>query len=222
MARDIEDWEEWTCFPNQLCDIPTSARRALFYRERNSHRGIHQFQNLEKLKARVVNQDFLEEICELKNLKFLSLERVSAKDLKPLKKLNNLRTLKIETANQVIDFLCLSELTHLNALYLCNAKHLSSIEFLSESHHLARIGVEGSMWAQQRIETLEPSAGLKSLQEIFMSSVRLVDKNLTYLANCPKLEVFECARFAPKSSFEELRQLMPDLSCRWCDKYEID
>ena len=54
-----------------------------------------------------------------------------------------------------------------------------------------------------------------------MPSVRLVEKDLSCLAEIPNLKLFDCARFAPKSQFVNLRRLMPDLDCHWCDKYEV-
>ncbi len=222
MVKYLENWPDLTTFQTRLEDIPISATNALFYRERNSHRGIRKLQGLRKLKANMVNQDFLEEICELGNLNYLSIEGVSAIDLGPLTKLKHLRTLKLSGANKLNEFDALVKIPNLEALYMENTKHLRSINFLADCDHLLHIGVEGSMWTQQKVETLAPLKGLKSLQELFLTNVGLVDKDLSYLAECPKLKLLDCARFAPKRNFQKLRELMPDLSCGWCDQYEID
>lgn len=222
MVRDLENWPDMTTFPTRLEDVSDFSERAVFYRERDSHKGIRKFAGLRKFQARMVNQDFLEEICELEELIFLSLEGVTATDFRPLSKLTNLRVLKISNANKVTDFNTLSTITSLRGLYLENVKNLNSVNFLSQSDHLLRIGVEGSMWKRQKVETLAPFKSLKSLQELFLTNVILLDKDLTYLAECPKLEVLECARFAAKRNFERLRELMPKLSCQWCDQYEIN
>jgi len=222
VARDIKNWPDLTEFATDLSDVPISSQRALFYRERNSHRGIFRFQNLQELEARMVNQDFLEEICELENLKYLSIEMVTATDLKPLNRLKNLNILKIGSVRQARDFGNLAQIESLKALYLCNVKYLTNLDFLADCNHLIRVAVEGSMWKNQKVETLAPLRGLTSMEELFLTAVTLRDKDLTYLAECPRLKALECARFAPKKNFEMLRELMPELSCRWCDKYEID
>ena len=222
LGRDLEIWDDLDVFPTNLGGLAPSARKALFYRERNSHRGIRNYINLKKLKARAVNQEFLEEICDLKNLEFLSLEKVSASDLSPLKKLKKLSVLKISDANKVTDFSFVNQISELRAVYITNAKQLGSVDFLTRCDHLVRIGVEGSIWARQKLASLKPLSGLNSLQELYLTSVGLEDKNLSYLAECPKLEILDCARFAPKKNFEILRELMPSLSCHWCDRYEID
>ena len=65
---------------------------------------------------------------------------------------------------------------------------------------------------------------VKRLKTIFIlpaPSVRLADKDLTPLANCPNLRYLQCARFAPKKRFEELKALRPDIECLWFNHYEI-
>ena len=221
MPRDIENWPELHRFTTRLEEIAPNAERALFYRERNSHRGIARFSSLRKLKANMVNQAFFEEICELGNLEYLSMEAVTAENLTSLKKLNRLRVLKIDGLRRTTDFRILAKLSGLTGLYVVNAKHLQTLDFLSDAHHLRRIGIEGSMWTKQKIASLAPLRGLKGLESLFMTSVQLTDKDLSYLADCAQLLELHCARFAPKANFERLRQLMPDLQCPWCDEYEI-
>ncbi|WP_282605189.1 hypothetical protein [Pelagibius sp. Alg239-R121] len=221
MPRDVENWPELHRFVTELEDIAPNAERALFYREENSHRGIARFSSLRKLKANMVNQAFFEEICELGNLEYLSIETVTAENLASLKKLHGLRVLQIDGLRRATDFHLLAELSGLTGLYVVNAKHLQSLDFLSNAHHLQRIGIEGSMWTKQKIDSLAPLRGLKALESLFMTSVQLTDKDLSYLAECPQLLELHCARFAPKANFERLRRLMPGLQCRWNDEYEI-
>ncbi|HVF38127.1 MAG TPA: hypothetical protein VNA29_09340, partial [Sphingomicrobium sp.] len=70
----------------------------------------------------------------------------------------------------------------------------------------------------QKIPSLEPIGGLRSLRALFATSVQLADKSLLPLAQCPALRFIGCARFAPRQSFEELRQARPDLVCGWFDE----
>lgn len=221
MPRDFENWPDLQVFVKKLEDVAPDAQRALFCREGNSHRGIARFSSLRKLGANMVNQVFFEEICELENLEYLSIETVTAENLTSLKKLHKLRVLKIDSLRRATDFSVLAELSGLTGLYVVNAKHLQTLDFLSNAHHLSRTAIEGSMWTKQKIASLAPLRGLRALQSLFMTSVQLTDKDLSYLVECPQLLELQCARFAPKTNFEQLRQLMPDLQCEWCDEYEI-
>jgi len=219
--RPFEQWPELTEYATNVSEINPNSDRALLYREKKSYRGISSLQNLKKLKASQVDQGFLEEICQLPDLEYLELYTVSASDLTPLKNLRSLKTLRLDIVSKAEDFTSLAEMTWLDALMISHAKHLSDLSFLSNADHLRYLGVEGAMWTAQKIESLKPLMGLKKLEYLFMSSIRLQDKKLTYLAAIKNLKVLDCARFAPKASFDDLHSLMPLLECRWCDSYKI-
>jgi Leucine-rich repeat (LRR) protein len=219
--RPLENWPEWDRYAMSVAEIPVDAQRALIYREKKSHRDLSSRNRLLKLKARQVNQEFLNEICELPNLVYLELDVVTATDLTPLKNLVSLESLRIESVRKAEDFTPLAAMNWLGYLSINHAKHLSELSQLSNAHHLRMLGVEGGMWGAQKIEGLQPLCGLQSLECLFMSSVVLRDKDLSCLAEIPNLRVFDCARFASKSQFEELRKLLPELECRWCDSYDV-
>lgn len=217
--RDIQDWDRWPQSTSKIVDIPQDAKMVSFYRERRSHRGIGTRDSIKKLYATQVNQEFLSEIGQLVNLEYLEIEVLTADDLSPLSRLINLETLKLSGVRKATEFELLLGLQCLNRLFIENAKHLQSMDFLHEAHHLIAIGVEGSMWTKQKIASLAPLAGLRELEALFLTSVQLRDKSLRYLADIPQLKVLECARFAPKREFENIRSLMPELDCQWCDNY---
>lgn len=219
----IRDFHDAPGKYEQLNNI-TNDSKALSVRHcrtKNSHVGISTLQQLTSLSAVSVNQDYLDEICLLKNLTSLEMEIVTAEDLSGLRKLTNLRTLRLEAVRKAIKFEFLQFMTHLEALYLEHVKHLPSLELFSDMHHLKRLGIEGSMYTKAKVETLEPFNGLKGLEGLYMTSVQLKDKKLTYLRGCSSLVYLQCARFASKKNFEALRSAMPNLECKWCDNWEI-
>lgn len=219
--RDIQDYKHWPPCVTSARDISQWSSRASLYREKNSHRGISSCTHLKSLIAKQVNQDFLEEISRLNGLEYLELEVLTAGDLATVCKLPGLRTLKIDSPRKISDFSPLHKLPSLTRLFIQNAKHLSSLEAFSTAHNLISLGIEGSIYTAQKIHSLKPLAGLSSLEALFLTNVRLQDKDLSDLCGIPNLKVLECARFAPKSSFAKLRDHMPNLECHWCDDYEI-
>jgi hypothetical protein len=220
--RDIQNYDSWPKCVTRVADIPFDCSCISFYRERNSHRGISAHTQIRKLSAKQVNQEFLEEICELKDLKYLEMETVTAETLELLQRLSHLKTLKLNSVRRASDFGALLKLPSLTKLFIQNAKLLNSLDPFSSAHQMISLGFEGGMWSPQKILSLRPLGKLASLEALFLTSVRLSDKDLSYLATIPNLKVLECARFAPKTEFEKLRRLMPDLHCHWCDKYEIE
>jgi hypothetical protein len=217
-GHDERDWQEWSrhLLVESAADIPPGAERAWLKRTNASHRGIGEHRSLRHLIATAADQGFIDEISTLDGLERLELEwPVTASDLSALRKLTKLRHLSISGPRHVTDFKPLLELPNLRRLLVENAKHLSDAEWLSGAHHLEVIGLEGSIWTRQRIDSLKPFGGLRSLRGLFLTSVQLRDKDLTPIADCPKLEILACARFAPRAGFEQLQERRPDLRCRW-------
>lgn len=211
------DWEEWATFATERADdVPLDAARALLHRTKASHRGIGERQALRHLIAGAADQAYLDEICTLVGLERLELEYpVTAARLDGLRGLAKLRHLSIDSPRNVVDFTPLLDLPALRTLLITNAKHLSDLEWLADAHHLEVLGIEGSMWTEQKIPTLRPLAGLRGLRAFFATSTRLGDGDLSPLAECPQLELLGSARFAPREEFERLHARKPDLVCSW-------
>jgi hypothetical protein len=213
------NWEEWTQYYTERADqVPPDAERVWLKRVKASHHGIGERRSIRHLIATAVDQPFLDEIAMLEGLERLDLEwPFTASDLSGLRNLRHLAHIGINSPRNVTDFTPLLDLPSLRRLFVENARHLREVEWLADAHHLASIGVEGSIWTMQPIASLRPFAGLRSLQGLFLTSVKLADKDLSPLADCPSLRVLQCARFAPRAEFERLQRLRPDLDCSWFD-----
>lgn len=215
MSKDTFQWEGYDRFLTRLNDIPEDASTVLFYREKSSHKGISKLKSLKRLGARMVNQDFLDEIGELNELVELKLEIVTATDLSPLKGLTKLRALRLVSISKISDFSLLPRLPTLQCLYIENAKKLNSLDFLARAQSLRRLGIEGGMYSPQKIPTLAPLGDVRNLEELYLTSVQLDDQNLSYLTGCENLTVLRCARFSTDGEFMKLKASMPHLDCNW-------
>lgn len=221
--RRLPDWAKVrAAHVARADDIPAGATLVSIARDKNSHRGIGRHGSLTTLFASAVNQDFLDEICELEALEYLWLGwPVTAQDLSGLARLKNLRFLKLDSPRNVSDFAPIAALPAIEWLFVENAKHMVSLEWLAPlKTRLRSLGIEGSMWTMQKIPSLAPLAGF-TFEALFHTSARLADKDLRPLAACPNLAYLQCARFAPKARFEELKALRPDIACSWFDRYEV-
>jgi hypothetical protein len=133
--------------------------------------------------------------------------------------LDSLEFLKIHGLSPAKNLEVLGSLPKVTSLFLAESYELTDYSFLSDAKRLVALGIEGSTWTKQKVDSLSPLSGLSRLEALFMASVQLEDKNLDYLAKNPQLKYFWSARFAPKASFDSLRKLMPDLECQWCNDY---
>jgi len=219
--KKYREWQDWPECITSVNNVPINSKKVSFYREKNSHKSISEFSSIKKLLAKQVNQDYLNEISKLENLEYLEIQILTAEDLKPLADLKKLQTLKLEGVRKANEFCFLEKMESLTKLFIENSKNISFLSFLSKTHNLVALGIEGGMYTKQKIDSLEPISRLNKLEALFMSSVQLKDKNLDYLATIPNLKYLGAARFAPKSSFESLRKNMPKLICNWCDNYEV-
>lgn len=218
----VQGWPEWSA-PRitSAAEIPMDAKHAILRRAKASHRGIGTRRGLRGLLAGAVDQAYLDEIGALTALEYLQLGwPVTARDLSPLERLTSLETLKIDSPRNVTDFGLVLRLPRLRRLLIENAKHIHDLAWLRGADHLWALGVEGSLWTTQVLDGVAPLAGLK-MEALFFTSVRLKDKDLTPLADCPNLKYLGCARFAPKANFDALKALRPDIACAWFDRYEV-
>ena len=221
--RMLPDWAKVRAhWAERATDVPPGATFAGLGRDKTSHGGIGARTSLTTLFASSVDQHYLDEIGRLEALEYLWLGwPTTARDLTPLTRLKRLRFLKLDSPRAVTDFAPLTALPALTHLFVENAKHMAGLEWLEPlKRQLTALGIEGSMWTMQKVPSLAPLAGF-AFEALFMTSVRLADKDVTRLASCPNLRHLACARFAPKASFEELKALRPDIGCSWFDKYEI-
>lgn len=211
---------DWDLLPDrafQLSAVDQDATVVAFHRERNSHRGIAEFLSIETLHAYSVNQDFLSEIGELKRLRTLRMEKVTATDLTPLAGLPKLRGLVIDSATKVEDLRWVETLVSLRSLGLENLKRVRDLSPIGELKSLTGLGVEGSMWTPMRVETLAPLARLRQLTHLFMTNLRSDDRSLAPLCSIESLKVLQCANFWGADEFRRLRKANPTLRCDWLE-----
>lgn len=218
--KKYREWLDWPQCILSTKDINQSSNIVHFYREKNSHKNLSEFKKITHLLAKQVNQSFLEEISKLEDLEFLDMEKVTAENFDSLKKLKRLRYLRLDGVKKAREFKPLVEIPSLEKLFIESASKLHSIDFLKDANTLVVLGVEGGMYTKQKIASLQPLSNLEALEALYLSSVQLEDKNLDCLSSNPKLNYLSSARFAPKTSFDSLRKLMPNLICNWCDIYD--
>lgn len=197
-------------------DVPPDATYASLAREKASHQGIARRTALRELSAHGVNQPFLEEIACLTGLEYLDLGwPVTATDLAPLRALTNLRHLVINSPRHIADFSPLLDLPKLERLFIENAKHLRSLDWLRPlKDRLVALGIEGSMYTPQPIDSLAPLEGF-ALEALFLTKTKLADQDLSPIATMPNIRFLGSGINAPRAQFFALRDAKPGLQCSW-------
>lgn len=199
--------------------VPMDAAYASLARDKASHKGIGKRTALKELAAHAADQAFVEEVACLTGLEYLELGwPVTAKDLAPLRALTNLRHLVINSPRNIADFTPLLDLPKLERLFIENARHLHDLAWLRPlKDRLIALGVEGSLWTAQPIDSLAPLEGF-AIEALFLTSTRLADQDLSPIATMPNIRFLGTGINAPRAQFFALRDAKPDLECQWFDE----
>lgn len=208
---------EWDLLPRAVTTVEAigaDATDVCFRRERRSQRGLHRHGAIRRLWADGVDAAFVEEIERMTALETLSLQRVTATDLRPLAALPRLRRLVVKDATR-IDSLAWTAGLRVEALGLENLPRVASLEPLSDLVGLRALGVEGSMWTAMRVPTLQPVAALTGLEYLFLTNLRVADRSLRPLHGLHRLRALQCARWFGDGEFAALADALPGVRCSW-------
>ena len=199
--------------------IAPDAEMGVHHREKESFRGISTRKNLRILTASAVNQDFLDEICQLSNLEWLELEwPVTAETLEGLTRLTKLHRLKIDSPRNITDFTPILKLANLTRLEIENARHLHDLSWIRPlKNRLTFLGLDGSINTTQKLASLDPLDGFE-MEELTLTNVSVADKDLSPLITCRNLRRLRCAKAVSTfEGFMALADARPDLACDWFD-----
>lgn len=197
--------------------ISPETDMGVHHREKNSFRGISTRQNLRVLTASAVNQDFLDEICELENLEWLELEwPVTAQSIEGLSRLRKLHRLRLDSPRNITDFTPLLKLPRLTRLDIENAKHLHDLRWIRPlKDKLVKLNLDGSINTTQKLESLDPLDGF-AFEELWLTNTSVKDKDLSPLINCRNLRKLVCAKAVSTfEGFMALADARPDIVCDW-------
>lgn len=197
--------------------IGPDAETGVHRRDKNSFRGISTRRNLRILSVSAVNQDFLDEICELEELEDLTLEwPVTALSLDGLTRLAKLRRLRLDSPRNVTDFAPLTRLPRLTHLDIENAKHLSDLRWMRPlKDRLVTLCLDGSINTTQKLASLDPLDGF-AFEKLWLVNTTVADKDLSPLITCRNLRKLRCAKSVSTfEGFMALADAHPDLACDW-------
>lgn len=211
------DWENLPEHTNSLEGISRQVQRLRFRREKNSHRGLREFRELKELVIFCPNQEAIDEIAHLQNLEFLYIDDTRAKDLAALTGCRSLRHLTIKGATQVTELNWVVDLPPLESLAIENFKKITDISPLGNLKSLKAVGVEGSIWATQKVVTFAPLSELLNLEAAFITNCRPQRDGLSPLHALKQLQFLEAPAFYKEAEFAELQAKLPELSCNWFD-----
>ena len=154
-----------------------------------------------------VPKRLFEAACELSSLEALYVKWGNADDLSPLSTLTNLRHVHLGSLTKVTDIRPLAAMKQLRSLEIENFKRVEVFDDLADLTELELLRLDGSIWTEQKIESLDPVGRMLGLRSFSMVNSRLKSMSFDPLLNLDKLEGFHTSWRFQESEFEKLRVL---------------
>ena len=129
-----------------------------------------------------VPQELFDAACQMPNLEGLEVSYSRIKNLDALPGASSLRHLRLGMSAQIKSIEPLAAITSLESLGLENLKRITDLTPIGGLSALKTFSFSGGLWAIQKAESLEPLAGLKSLELLLLFSFQSCDESLRPLA----------------------------------------
>lgn len=212
------NWEGQPEHRNSLVGVSRDQQRMRFRREKNSHCGLREFEDLKELVIFCPNQEAIEEIGFLQKLEFLYIDETRAKDLSALTRCRNLRHLTIKGATQATGLDWVTDLAPLDSVLFENFSKVTDISPMNSLGTVKALGIEGSMWKRQKVDTFAPLSALSQLEGLFITNCKPARDQLTPVHALTSLRFLEAPAFYSEEEFSELQKALPNLACDWFDR----
>lgn len=157
-----------------------------------------------------VSQKIFDAVCRMPNLETLWIKWSGIKDITRLPALKKLRHLHFGSSPEIENIEPLAAMTGLETLEIENFKKFSDFSVVAGLTQLQGLGINGSIWATQDIDTLEPVRALQNLKLLTAFNSRIKDKSFGPILGLKNLVTFDCSWNHPESEFEKLKS-MPNL-----------
>ena len=167
-----------------------------------------------------VNQPLFEAACSMLGLDGLFIKWSGIKNLESLLNLSKLKYLHIGSSTQVTSIDVFSRLSNLIVLEIENFKRVSKLDPISNLIELEGLGVTGSIWTTQKVDSLMPLISLKNLRYLFIDNLKTKKVTLKPIQEMKSLVNFRSSYWWPESDFKLLRNSLPEL--KYGSAFELD
>lgn len=154
-----------------------------------------------------VNQKMFDATCEMKNIEGLWIKWSGIKSIDNIENLKNLKHLHIGSSGQIESIEILKKLKSLETLELEQLNKISDFSIISELTHLEGLGIDGSIWTAQKIDTLKPIENLANLKYLTTTNSKIKDKSFDPILRLNNLVRFNCSWNYPETEFEKLKNI---------------
>jgi len=157
-----------------------------------------------------VSQHIFDAVCKMPNLEGLYIKWSSVKDISNLRSIKNLKHLHFGSSAQIESIDVFRDLTSLVTLDIENFKKIVDFSPVSSLENLQGLGINGSIWTAQKLNSLKPLENLVGLKYLTLYNTKILDKSFQPLMKLKNLVRFNSSWNNPETEFEKLK-LLPNL-----------
>lgn len=161
--------------------------------------------------ASKVNQELFDAATQVKGLDALKIKWSSIQSVESAADCTALTVLDIGSSPSLTGLAHLSRLPNLKVLLIENVKEAQDLSFAADLDGLVEFGASGSMWSEQKIDSLRPLGSLQELQILWLMNSKVLNDGLAPLHTLPRLTTLHCAFNFRASEFAALRAAAPSL-----------
>ncbi|WP_139063732.1 leucine-rich repeat domain-containing protein [Flagellimonas eckloniae] len=203
---DIEEYndsDKLSLFITQLSD------RSAYQQNKLVDKWCSKLPELDKVKylwlPSRVNQKIFNAICNMPNLEGLWIKWSGIKSIDELINLKKLKHLHLGSSSQINDIGMLSSLPSLKTLHMEQLNKISDFRCIGKLTQLIGLGIDGSIWTPQKIDSLEFIKQISGLRYFTMTNSRLKSKSFEPLLALKLLVRFNSSWNYPESEFSILQ-----------------
>lgn len=154
-----------------------------------------------------VNQKMFDAACDIPNLEGLWIKWSGIKNINKISKLKKIKHFHLGSSSQVESIEILKELNTLETLELEQLNKISDFSILSYLSQLQGLGIDGSIWTAQKIDSLRPIINLKNLKYLSLTNSKIQDKSFDPILGLDNLVRFQCSWNYPETEFAKLKTM---------------
>ncbi|MEW9897702.1 hypothetical protein ABWL39_03540 [Chitinivorax sp. PXF-14] len=160
-----------------------------------------------------VTQPLFEAACRIEGLTCLQIKWSNIKRLDAIAGLGALTYLHIGSSTKVESIEPPADLASLKVLELENFKLISDFSPIARLPRLESLAITGSMWGRQRVDSLEPLAGMTWLKSLAIATTHV--ESLRPLAALKTLAYLGLGGWLPMAEYAWLSAKLPNTECQW-------
>jgi hypothetical protein len=158
-----------------------------------------------------VNQALFDAATQVEGLQALSIKWSGIKSIRSIVDCAGLSALKIGSTPSLTGLEVLPRLQALRSLNIENVRQAQDLSFAAGMPQLLELGVSGSMWSDQKIDSLRPLEDLPDLQVLWLVAAKVQRDGLIPLHGLPRLAALYCGFNFRAHEFADLRAAVATL-----------